>query len=288
MGIRAGLKWPRGAAALVLLLMMAVQVAAAERPAVAIIIDDLGNSLHETQAAIGLPGVVACAFLPELPYVDHYAREAHRRGKEVILHLPLESTDNRRLGPGGITLDMTRDEIATQVRADLASVPYVVGVNNHMGSLLTQHPGDMAWLMEIIRSIGGLYFVDSRTTTRTVAFDEAHDVGLRATWRDVFLDDIQTRAAVSAEFARLIAVARDKGTALAIGHPYPVTLSVLREKIPELAAKGISLVSVSELIRLQGEAPKRQWPPSSFRSQLAAKNLKPLPSSTCCDGAGSK
>ncbi len=272
-------------AAIILLLISATMCArAAERPAVAIIIDDLGNSASETQAAVGLPGAVACAFLPRLPYVDHYAREAHRRGKEVILHLPLESTDDRPLGPGGITLDMTRAEIDEHVRADLASVPYVVGVNNHMGSLMTQHPGDMAWLMDILHGIGGLFFVDSRTTTRTVAFDAARNAGLPATWRDVFLDDVQNRAAVAAQFARLIAIARDKGTALAIGHPHPVTLSVLREKIPELAAQGISLVSVSELIRLQGEVPKRQWPPSSFRSQLAAKSSNRSASSTCCAG----
>jgi polysaccharide deacetylase 2 family uncharacterized protein YibQ len=193
--------------------------------------------------------------------------------------------DDRRLGPGGVTLDMTRDELDARVRADLASVPYVAGVNNHMGSLMTQHPGDMAWLMDLLYRLGGLYFVDSRTTTRTVAFDAARTAGLPATWRDVFLDDVETRAAISAQFARLIHIAKQKGTALAIGHPHPLTLAVLREKIPQLAAAGVKLVSVSELIRLQGEAPKRQWPPSSFRSQLA-KRAKPPPASTCCTGAG--
>lgn len=228
-----------------------ISVPAAVKPAapiVAVIIDDLGNQLAKSERAVALPGPVACAFLPQTPYAARLARRAHAAGKEVLLHLPLEAVSHKPLGPGGLRLEMTRREFAATVRADLASIPDVDGVNNHMGSLLTQHPGDMAWLMAILRQSPSLFYVDSRTTPRTVAYEIATEYGVPATWRDVFLDDVRTEAAISRQFDRLIAIAKRRGAALAIGHPYPVTIRTLRKLLPKLAAAGVKLVPVRAVI----------------------------------------
>ncbi|HET7569940.1 MAG TPA: divergent polysaccharide deacetylase family protein [Gammaproteobacteria bacterium] len=225
-------------------------------PVVAIIIDDLGNSLALDKQAIALPGPVACSFLPDTPYAARLARVAHHAGKEVLLHLPLEALGHEKLGPGGLTLPMTRREFVTTVRADLAAIPDVDGVNNHMGSLLTQHPGDMAWLMETLKQFAApLFFVDSRTTPRTVAYRIAREYGVPATSRDVFLDDVQTKAAINRQLQELIAIAKRHGTAVAIGHPYAVTLAVLARQLPRLAGQGVRLVGVRQVIARQ-ESPE--------------------------------
>ncbi|HET7369849.1 MAG TPA: divergent polysaccharide deacetylase family protein [Gammaproteobacteria bacterium] len=226
-------------------------VAATNHPVVAIIIDDLGNNRALDERAIALPGPVACAFLPHTPYAAELARQAHDAGKEVLLHLPLAAMHHEKLGPGGLTLHMTRREFVATVLSDLAAIPDLDGVNNHMGSLLTQHPGDMAWLMETLKQSPALFYVDSRTTSRTVAYEIATEYGVPATSRDVFLDDVQTEAAVARQLRRLIQIAKRRGAAVAIGHPYPVTLKVLKKRLPTLKAAGVRLVPVRAVIARQ-------------------------------------
>lgn len=226
-------------------------VVAKPDPVVAIIIDDIGNNLPLDERAVALPGPIACAFLPGTPYAARLARIAHRAGKEVLLHLPLEAIGHETLGPGGLTLHMGESEFMRTVQADLAAIPDVDGVNNHMGSLMTQHPGDMAWLMAALKQNGGLFFVDSRTTPRTVAYNVAREYGVPATWRDVFLDDVQTKQAILAQLHRLIRIAKRRGSAVAIGHPYPATLAVLENHLSALAAAGVHLVAVRTVIARQ-------------------------------------
>lgn len=239
-------------------------------PVIAIIIDDLGNSLTLDKQAVALPGPVACAFLPDTPYAARLARAAHEAGKEVLLHLPLEALGHEKLGPGGLTLPMTRYEFVTTVRADLAAIPDVDGVNNHMGSLLTQHPGDMAWLMETLKQFATpLFFVDSRTTPRTVAYRIARDYGVPATSRDVFLDDVQTKAAINRQLKELIAIAKRHGTAVAIGHPYPTTLRVLQHQLPTLSRDGVRLVPIRTVIARQNSA--------TSASSMTQKPIAPPP-----------
>jgi polysaccharide deacetylase 2 family uncharacterized protein YibQ len=235
-------------------------VAAPSRPIVAIIIDDIGNRLADDERAIELPGPVACAFLPDTPYAARLARRAHAAGKEVLLHLPLEALDRAPLGPGGLTLDMTEHEFVATLRADIAAIPDVDGVNNHMGSLMTQHPGDMGWLMATLKTEPRLFYVDSRTTPRTVAYLVAREYGIPATWRDVFLDDVQTEAAIGKQFDRLIALAKRRGAAVAIGHPYPVTISFLEHHLGALAGAGVRLVPVRAVI--ERRTALRQRPPA--------------------------
>lgn len=236
------------------------------RPMVAIIIDDLGNSFSEGKQAVDLPGPVACAILPHTEFSRQLADLAYARHKQVLLHLPMEAVSDKPLGPGGIRLDMTQAQIQDAVRDDIQSIPHVIGVNNHEGSLMTQHPGDMAWVMQVLAKTPGLFFVDSYTSTDSVAYGVAREYGVPAARRNVFLDDIETQPAVEYQFRRLLSIARRDGFALAIGHPHPATMAVLARDLPLLDAEGFKLVPVSEIVNLQQTHPLRLpvtlFPPS--------------------------
>lgn len=223
---------------------------AAAQPRIAIIIDDLGYRYPEGLRAIALPGPVACAVLPETPRGAVLARAAHNNGKEVFLHLPLQANEeNGPEEPGDLVLDMSRGQFAAAFEKSMASVPFVSGVNTHRGSLLTRHPGHMNWLMEEINIRGGLIFVDSYTTRASVAMMLASEHGVPALRRDVFLDFDRSGAAIAREFGKLKSVARRRGYALGIGHPFGETLAVLERELPRLASEGFELVPVSRLIR---------------------------------------
>lgn len=225
---------------------------AAGEPLVAIVIDDVGEDLRDGRRAIALPGPVALSFLPYMDHTRGLALLAHRRGKDVMLHLPMQAMDGRNIGRGGLTIDMTQGDLIRTVGRDLAAVPYAVGINNHMGSLATRHPGLMHWLMSDIRDVGGLFFIDSRTTDMTVAQQMAVEAGVANLRRDVFLDDDLTAAAIDRQFDRLLALARRHGWALAIGHPHPVTLTYLERRLPQLSDEGVRLVPVPYLVRAYG------------------------------------
>lgn len=227
--------------------------ALASGPAVAIIIDDIGDREADGRRAVELDGPVALAFLPHAPYTESLANAAHAAGKEVVLHLPLQATNGKDPGPGAIVLDTGEAEFARIFAEDLASVPHVAGVNNHMGSLLTRHPGHMAWLMRAIAERRSLFFVDSYTAVESVALSFADEAGVPAARRDVFLDTDPAEAAIEEQFDRLVEVAAAQGTAIAIGHPYPTTLAVLERRMPELAARGITVVPVTDIIRRRTE-----------------------------------
>src|SRR5574337_2073946 len=241
----------------------AAQAASAAPPVIAIIIDDLGNTFAEDRRAAELPGPVACAILPHTEFAVTLADACHAAGKEVMLHLPMQALDDAPLGPGGISLDMSQAQIENTVRGDVASIPYVVGVNNHEGSLISMHPGDLAWIMPTLHAVGGLYFVDSYTTADSIAYQIAREHGIPAARRDVFLDDMNTETAVRLQFDRLLDIARHKGFALAIGHPRPATLAVLDAELPKLSVESVALVPVVTIVRLQQQHPI-PWPESIY------------------------
>lgn len=240
---------------------------------IAIIIDDLGNSRDLGQRAVDLPGALTYAVLPRRPYSRELAQAADALGKEVILHLPMQASDGRDMGHGGLSLGMGRADFARALRRALAAVPHAAGVNNHMGSLLTQHPGAMRWLMEDLGCYDRLYFVDSRTDVRTVARRHAREAGLKHAERDVFLDNRQEPDYIRAQLRQLVDEARRSGKAIGIGHPYPQTLAVLAEELPRLADQGIQLVPVSRLV--ESERNEGLWHASSSPLRTAAKNSKP-------------
>ena len=220
-------------------------------PRIALIIDDLGNWRQAGVRTASLPGLVACAVLPHTPYATRIAERAHAAGKEVMLHLPLQPVERFAATPvGTIRVDTTQSQLARILTIDLASVPYAIGVNNHQGSLLTQHPGHMNWLMAEIRSRGGLFFVDSYTSEASVALRFAREHDIPSIRRDVFLDNAPIRAAIDTQFRRLKKIARARGLAVGIGHPYAVTLDYLEQAIPALRAEGFELIPISQAIQL--------------------------------------
>jgi len=219
---------------------------------IAIIIDDLGYGLAAGERALNLPGPVSYAVLPATPRGRALAEIAHQRGKEVLLHLPLQSVIEELADePGLLTLDMSRSQFANAFAANLKSVPYAAGVNSHRGSLLTRHPGHMAWLMEEIQRRGDLYFVDSFTTLESVALRLAQETGVAAARRDVFLDPDHAPGTLEREFARLKKLARERGFAVGIGHPHPATLGLLERELPGLPDEGFELVGIGEYIELR-------------------------------------
>lgn len=216
---------------------------------VAIIFDDAGGSLRDLEEVIALGRPVTIAVLPGLRYSREVAERARAAGIEVLLHLPLEAEDpTKQLGPGGITVAMSDEEIAATVRLGLASVPGAVGVNNHMGSKGTADPRVMRAVLAVVKE-RNLLFVDSVTSSRTVAAHLAFEMGVRTASRHIFLDNEDDPAAIRAQVRRTIAVARAQGAAVAIGHAQRLTAQVLREMLGELDRAGIVLVPASALVR---------------------------------------
>lgn len=229
----------------------------AEPAYLGIIIDDLGNSLREGRRVIDLPAPVACAILPHTPHAGRLAREAHARGKEVLLHLPMESLTDEAPGPGVLGAAMPEREFLYTLAYDLTAVPHAAGINNHMGSRLTQEPGAMQRLMQALYNRGNLFFVDSRTSARSVAARLAAEHGVPVLVRDVFLDNEPTEDAIRSQLREALAIARRRGTALAIGHPHPRTLAVLAEWLSALGRENVAVVPLAELLRRQREGPGR-------------------------------
>jgi polysaccharide deacetylase 2 family uncharacterized protein YibQ len=241
-----------GLVILVGLLATAAMADTGARPRISIIIDDLGYQLDTGRRAIELPGPLAYAVLPVTPRGRLLAETAHRSGKEVLLHLPLQAVDHEGPDePGGITLDMSRSAFAKRFSAALDSVPFAIGVSSHRGSLLTRHPGHMEWLMQEIRERDSLFFIDSFTTHHSVALQIAREAGVAAAKRDVFLDNDRSAAALDKAFERLKWLARQRGVAVGIGHPYRETIDFLEVALPKLVAEGYELVPISEALALR-------------------------------------
>jgi uncharacterized protein len=216
---------------------------------VVIIIDDMGNDMKALDEVLALPGPVAVAVLPLTRHSAETAKRAESHGREVLLHLPMQPRGTLQgLGPGALMSGMGPDEIKENLSRDLASVPGAEGVNNHMGSLLTEDPGAMDELMSDLKP-RGLFFIDSLTTAGSVACRMASKEGVPSASRRVFLDDSSDEAAIKAQLERLVRLAKKYGTAIAIGHPRPSTLEVLKEEIPELPARGVRVVKISEAIK---------------------------------------
>ncbi|WP_260293443.1 divergent polysaccharide deacetylase family protein [Sedimenticola hydrogenitrophicus] len=243
------------------------------QPVITIIIDDMGNDGGWGDAALTIPGPVTYAFLPHTPHARRLALEAHAAGKQVMLHLPMQSHEGNRLGPGALTLHMTETAFKRSMDDSLGAIPHARGLNNHMGSLLTRHPGAMAWVMQGLRDRGDLFFIDSRTTLQTVGQQLAEEYGVPNARRDVFLDNDRNPEAIARQFEQLLKRARRQGYAIAIGHPYPETTRVLVERLAGLQSSGIRLIPASEMIEYQRST--TLWHASSSPLPTVAKSSKP-------------
>lgn len=216
-------------------------------PRIAILIDDLGYNRHGMESSLSLPTEVALAILPSTPFATQTAMSAQKQKRITLLHAPMENQRELKLGPGGLYANMTEDELKATLSKDLDGLPGVQGVNNHMGSLLTTKANSMAWVMETLKA-RSLFFIDSLTSPKSVAKKTAQAYGLDTVSRDVFLDNIRTEAAIDKQFSRLLKLARKHGSALAIGHPYPETMSYLKKRLSNLEHEGVLLVPLSSLL----------------------------------------
>jgi uncharacterized protein len=225
-----------------------IAAASAGRPRLAVVIDDLGNDRGQADALFRLAYPLTISVLPHEANSGEIAEEAHRRGYQVMLHLPMASNagdldEAVELHPGMASADVDKTFASM-----LDTVPYAAGVNNHEGSLGTADQKLMDELMPLLHQ-HNLFFIDSRTTAATVAETAAHAAGVAAARRNVFLDDQQSVPAIRKQFELAIRDAREKGSALAIGHPHPETLMVLNEMLPETERQGVRLVFASDLAR---------------------------------------
>jgi hypothetical protein len=223
----------------------------APRGQVALIMDDMGNSLDALEALIALGRPLTVAVLPYSAHAAETARAARANGLEVLLHLPLESLN----GPEGladtegmIVTSMTAPAIVAAFEASYDRVPFVTGANNHMGSRFTAEPDLMRALLKPIKE-RGLFFIDSRTTAKTVALEEARAMGVPAAKRDVFLDADEDRGRIRGRLIELFQKARKNGRAVGICHPFPETLAVLKSAFHLVDAYGLEAVPVSRLVR---------------------------------------
>jgi len=236
-----------------------------------LVIDDLGYSLDNGKAAIELVGDHTYAVLPGATYSRRLAEHAHQHDKEVILHLPMQSINSTAAHePNALNEAMDEDELTGNVHSLLAQIPFIRGVNNHMGSHLTEFDFFMRPVMDSIRSYNpSLYFLDSRTSPRSVAYSQARDAGLRSISRDVFLDNEANVEAIQLQYNIWLTRARERGSAIAIGHPYPGTLEVLQRNLPDAQAE-FNFMPVSELI---GERQQRGYA-ANWRDQLSTLDSK--------------
>lgn len=212
----------------------------------ALIIDDIGYR-HTDEAVLTLPSTVTLSVLPHTPLSKQLAKAGHAKGHEIMLHLPMEALNGKALGPGGLTSTMNEAQIRTKVLDAIASVPFAKGMNNHMGSLLTQLDEPMLWVMESLKQ-KQLYFVDSMTTQFTRARDNADLLGVPTLKRQLFLDNNLSESALEKQFNLMVEQAHIQGNLVAIAHPHPETIRFLRANLARLKAEGIELVPTSKLL----------------------------------------
>ncbi|MCF8063505.1 MAG: divergent polysaccharide deacetylase family protein [Deltaproteobacteria bacterium] len=217
-------------------------------PRVAIIIDDLGYDRALARAFASLDIPVSLSVLPMAPRTADVAAEAGRKGRELMLHLPMEPKGYPELnpGPGALLNNMGRKEILDLVARHVGQVPGARGVNNHMGSSFTELEDKVTVVMEEL-SREGLFFVDSKTTGRSVAYSLACKMGVPAASRSVFLDNEPTSRSIGIQVERLLGIARHRGTAVGIAHPFPGTLKALKEEGARLR-NAVEIVTVSEVV----------------------------------------
>ncbi|MDO6567872.1 divergent polysaccharide deacetylase family protein [Alteromonas sp. 1_MG-2023] len=214
------------------------------KPRIIIILDDLGYRQSDL-AAFRLPSEVTFSILPQTPLAQTISRKAEQQGRAVMLHMPMQSTSGKAMGPLGLSTDMYPAAITHTLRAALKSVPNAVGVNNHMGSAFTVEEQAMQTIMEEIKR-QGLFFVDSRTSVYTTAQKVAERLGVPNTSRQVFLDNDRSTRSLYKQFEYTKKLAKRNGTVVVIAHPYPETLTFLTQILPTLANEGITLTSVDE------------------------------------------
>jgi uncharacterized protein len=219
------------------------------RPKIAIVIDDLGGEDRISRELLLFDVPVTLSILPFTTYSRVLATEAHLKGKEVILHLPMEPHGYPKVKPGKGALleEMSEERLLQQLARDIGSVPNIKGVSNHMGSRLMEDPEKLKIIFSDLKQ-RGLFFLDSRTTPQSAGLRTARSVGLKALERTLFIDHSPEEEDIKEKLDRLIQVSLSAGMAIGIGHPHPVTVRAIRERVLGMKERGIEIVLLSALI----------------------------------------
>ncbi len=219
-------------------------------PRFALVIDDLGYAAPELVARLcAQPIAFSVAVLPYQEHTRESANIAFEKGKEVMLHLPMEPVGYPRANPGpdAVMFNLSEKEIRARVRKALDDVPHGMGTNNHMGSRITPDKPRMTWVLQEIKARHG-FFVDSRTEKESVAFDVAKELGVPTVQRKVFLDDDKEFVAMEKQWERALAIAKKEGEVLIIGHIYPETVEALEKLIPRTKGE-VRFVKAGDLVK---------------------------------------
>jgi uncharacterized protein len=224
--------------------------ASSSQPTIAIIIDDMGHNFQQGYKLAKMPYPLTLSFLPGRKHSQTLADIAAAEHKEIMLHVPMENTLGFSLGHGALTSAMSENELKQSLLKSLHSIPHIVGINNHMGSLLTTRRDQMRWVMESLQGTP-YFFVDSRTSAASVAAKTARNHGIPSLTRDIFLDHEQNTSFLRKQFSALITIARRKGSAIAIAHPHRVTVDFLRRALPDLGKQGIAIATASGIWQLK-------------------------------------
>ncbi len=223
----------------------------AQTSRVAIVIDDMGYR-YTDKHALNLPGAITYAFLPHTTYGKKLAVLANKSNHDVLIHIPMEAENRKRLGPGALTSAMNEQAVNKSLAKSLAEIPFAIGINNHMGSYLTQLYQPMAWTMGFLKQ-HELLFLDSKTSPHSKAEQAAIDYNVPVKSRQIFLDNELTDEYISQQFNQLVDFATKHKTAIAIAHPHPETVNILNKLIPTLKSHGIELVPLSSLYKAPTE-----------------------------------
>ena len=228
-----------------LLLASLLLITRSEASQVALIIDDIGYK-HIDHQVLKLPSQVTLSILPFTPLGKQIASQANAQGHEIMLHIPMQSLQGNKLGKGGLNNTMTEQELKHILESAVSDFPYAKGLNNHMGSLLTQLPQPMHWTMSTLAK-HQLFFIDSSTTKYTIARAIAAEYQVPHIKRHVFLDNNLEQQALERQFQHLLRLAKRRSKTVAIAHPHKETLAFLTNNIHRLQESGIELVPASQL-----------------------------------------
>lgn len=231
-----------------LLIITALLSPSAHGAKLAIIIDDLGNQYRSGMRAVNLTPPLNLAFLPQTPYSRTLSERSYKKGHLNMLHQPMQSLSGAQLGPGGLSLSTPQKDYKAILERNLASISHPKGINNHMGSLLTQNQKAMDALMPLIKKTG-LFFIDSKTSANSVAEKTAKKYDITTAHRHVFLDHIRKTEFIDQQFTQAFNIAKKQGFAILIGHPYSKTLDYLEKQLPLLYLYDIELVRLDEYLK---------------------------------------
>ncbi len=214
---------------------------------VTLVIDDLGIVKDMTREVIDMDAPLTLAFLPYASSVNAQVEDAYQKGHDILVHIPMEPKGNADPGPFALMSSGSARERARNIDYNFGQFSNYIGINNHMGSAFTEDEQAVAQLMDVV-SEKGLMVLDSKTTPNSKLEDVARVNRIPVANRDVFLDNVREEGYILNQLAELERIAKSNGSAVGIGHPYPQTIRALKEWIPTLAAKGITIVPISQSI----------------------------------------